>query len=251
MNSLQMKSTQVLFAALALTFLVACGSSKTSGSGISSADSASTSSASDTAQAICAQDVSGQSDLKVRLMQFVDAYGQSRSDYVRLQFKLAPSAWQSNNFDMLIYRWTASPDNSSSLDSTPLPYQFEKKVPAGFQLLDATAYQIINWSEIQSYALATNMSASSPQDFFNSVSLLVNLKDSTNSYQVLRVVFRLNGTVMQSADVLIPTFAADPARYNADSRHPITLQVLHPLKDKLNQGWTQANFYEFARAFCF
>lgn len=254
MKTVQTKWFQIGLAVLALGALVGCGSSKSNSDGFGAVDSSSTSTpSSSVAQAVCSQDVAGQSDLQVRLMQFVDSYSQTRSDYVRLQFRIAPAEWQTSNWDMLIYRWTAAPDNSTSMDSTPLYYQFEKKVPAGFQLLHSQSYQVMNWSEIQSYAQAVNVNAATPQDFFMTASLLVNLKDMTNSYQVLRVVFRdkTTGAVAKSADVLIPSFLADPAKYNADSRHPITLQVLHPLKDKLGQSWTQANYYEFARAFCF
>lgn len=238
--------------AVALSALVGCGSSKTSNDGFgSSALSSTTSNAVSASMATCSQDVSGLSDLKVRIMQYVDAYGVTHPDYIRLQFVTAPSAWQTSNLDMMIYRWTAAPDNSTSLDSTPLGYQFERKSGAGFQLLGPNVYQYFNWNDIVAQGQYANISATSPQDFFNTATLLVNVKDLTNSYQVLRVVFRQNGNVVESVDVLIPSFLADPAKYDADSRHPVTLQALHPLKDKLGQSWSDTNYAEFARAFCF
>lgn len=249
------KSLQMALLVLALGALVGCGTSK-SGDSFGSIDNSSTDTlapdASTDAQALCSQNLTSTGDtFQVRLMKYVDSYNQSRSDFVRLQFRVPPTGWQNGNWDMLIYRWTASPDGSSSIDSTPLFYQFEKKVPAGFQLISTHSYQIFNWAEVVQMGEYAQINTSSPQSFFTPISLLVNLKDSTNSYQVLRVVFRQNGSVVTESDVLIPTFLANPAKYNADSRHPLALQVLHPLKDKLNQSWSETNYYEFARAFCF
>ena len=245
-------------AALVFTgfLFIGCGSSSTSESGFGSNQSSSTSPSTPEAisqqdLATCSQASSSSGDLKVQLMQFVDMYGQPRADYVRLKFSKVPSAWQTNNRDLLIYRWSASPNNSAFIDPTPLRYQFERSMGSGFQILAPEAYQVINWQDIEQYALATQVKANSPQEFITNTSLLVNLRDSSNSFQVLRVVFRENGQEVQKLDLLIPSFAADPARYNADSRHPTMLQALHPLRDKLGQNWPQATYQEFARSFCF
>jgi hypothetical protein len=251
MKSIQQNTLKICLIILALGFLAACGSSKTSDDGFGSANSSSTTTPSNAVQAICSQDVSNYSDLKVRLMQYKDQYNQTRSDLVRLQFKIAPSAWQTNNLDMLVYRWSSSPDNSLNMDTTPLYYQFEKKVPSGFQLISQNSYQIFNFTEIQQMGAARGISATSPQDFFNTASLLVNLRDSTNAFQVLRVVFRQNGTVVESTDLLIPTFQANPTIYNADTRHSVSLQALHPLKDKAGQNWPDASWDSMAQSFCF
>ena len=253
-NQIQ-KSLQIALVLMAVASLVGCGSSKTGSEGFGSADNASTGggpSSTDDAFALCSQNLSSTGDsFQVRLMQYKDAYNQTRADYVRLQFKVAPAAWQAGNWDMMIYRWTAAPDNNTSIDSTRLAYQFERRTASGFQLLHSNTYTIFNFEEIQQMGAYANIPASSPQEFFNTASLLVNLRDSTNSFQVLRVVFKQGSTVVSQSDVLIPTFQANPAKYNADSRHPSTLQALHPLKDKMGQSWTEANYFEFANAFCF
>lgn len=254
------KPLQVALIVIALLSIVGCGTSKTGGEGFGSADQSSTGepSTSTDALALCSQNLSTTGDnFQVRLMQYKDNFNQTRADYVRLQFKIAPAAWQAGNWDMMVYRWTAAPDNSTSLDSSRLSYQFERRTASGFQLLHSNSYSIFNYDEVEGMAayanthLNANLSASSPQAFFNDVSLLVNLRDSTNSFQVLRVVFKQGSSVVSQADVLIPTFQANPAKYNTDARHPSVLQALHPLKDKLGQSWTEANYYEFANTFCF
>jgi hypothetical protein len=252
------KLLQVAILILALSTLVGCGSSKT-GSGFGSADSGSTTTDTTptTAMAACSEDVQGLSDLKVRLMQYSTSTVGSLSSYVHLQLAKAPSEWQSSNLDLLVYRWTAAPDGSTSIDSTPLQYQWERRNGGSFSLLSSNWYQVFNWSEVVQmadyYKASTNVTldTSSPQAWANATGLVVNLKDSTNSYQVLRLVFKNGGTVARQVDVLIPAFQANPSVYNADSRHPAVLQALHPLKQTLGQTWSDAQYTELARAFCF
>jgi hypothetical protein len=244
-----------LFACLSL---VGCGSSKTTNEGfgaVSQASSAQNSPTSpvgnETALALCSRDANALPDSQVHLQQFVDQYGQTRSDYVRLQITNAPQAWQSGNWDLVIYRWTAASDGTTSIDSVPVSFQFERKVGSAYQLLAPDSYSIFNWEETVAMGAHAGIPTGTPQAFYGASNLVVNLRDTTNSFQALRVVLKLGGVVQRQMDVLIPTFAADPARYNTDARHPAVLQALHPLRDKLGQTWTQANYFEFAKALCF
>lgn len=242
------RSLQVGLCVLAIAALMGCGNSKTS-NGIGSNDSSSTVTPStNDALAVCSQDVAGNSELKVRVMQFVDQYGQSRPDYVRVQLLKIPSGWSTSTWDLNIKRWAVSPDNNSSMDNTALGYQFERRTTSGFQLIHSNTYQVFNYDEVKSMAAYAGMSAS---NFFSQASLLVNLKGDSGSFQALRIQFSDGASVETHVDVLIPTFQADPAKYNADPRHPYTLQVLHPLKDKLGQSWSQSQYYDFTRSFCF
>jgi hypothetical protein len=246
------KTLQVSLCLIALAGLIGCGKSKSSDDGFGTTNNSSnvTNSSTD-ALALCSQDMSDNADLKVRVMQYVDQYGQARPDYVRVQFLKVPSNWSTTNLDMNVRRWAVSPDNKSSMDTTSLSYQFERKVSAGFQLLTDYSYQVFNYSEVKQMAAFAGIAETS---FFNQASILVNLKGDSSSFQALRIQFTgadSSGTIASYVDVLIPTFQADPAKYDADPRHPYTLQVLHPLKDKLGQAWTQAQYYDFTRSFCF
>lgn len=245
---------KILLVVAALFSLSACGKKSSGGSGFAdSASNSADSSGGSTAlsYAVCSKDMSGLSDFQVRLEQYVDNYGQAQGNLVRLQVYKAPSAWSSANWDLQVYRWTASPDGSTSIDSSPLAYQFDRKVSGGFQNMANINYTIFNWDEIVQMGAYAGISTSSPQSYFNTATLVVDIRDSSASYQVLQVVLRNNGTVVKKVDVLIPQFLADPALYNADNKHPAILQALHPLKDQVNQGWSQANYAEFAKSFCF
>lgn len=243
------QSTLLILAAL---YLTACASNK-GNSADPSSDTTTTQSTESTSYALCSGDVAGLSDININVEQYTDAYGSARSDLLRLRIKVAPRAWMDNNWDLQFYRWAASPDGSPSIDSSPLYYQFERKSGAGFALITPSDYQrnITNWKELTDIAKYANISAGTPQEFFNTVNLVVKINDTTNTYQVLRLVLRQSGTVARQVDLLIPVFEADPAKYNSNSRHPQLLQALHPLKSYLGQSWTQANYLQFSQNFCF
>ncbi len=254
MNTQKLKLASLIFMT---ALLMACGSSK-SGDGYGEADLGSIGGSggggnpsSTDALAVCSKDGTGLSDFQVHVQQYVDMYGQSRKDIVRLRIVKAPTAWQTNNLDLAVYRWTASPTGAVSADNTPLNFQFERRAAGGFQMLTNVIYRYFNWGDIVQMGTFANISTSSPQSFWDVASIVVDLKDTTNSYQALQVVLWNGSTASHKVDVLIPTFQADPAKYNADSRHPSILQQLHPLKSLNGQSWSQANYDQFARAFCF
>jgi len=245
------KTLQVGLCLIAIATLIGCGKSKTS-DGFGNSDSASNviPNTNDTL-ALCSQDVAANTELKVRVMQFVDQYGQARPDYVRIQFLKVPSGWSGSNWNLNIKRWAVSPDNKSSMDETALYYKFERKMASGFQSMSDYAYQVFNYSEVEKMAKYAEIDEA---NFFSQSSILVNLKGDSSSFQALRIQFSEGdaaGAVETYVDVLIPAFQADPAKYNADVRHPHTLQVLHPLKDKLGEAWSQSQYYDFTRSFCF
>lgn len=246
-------------------WLVGCGSSKTASSGFDAASTSNnTSSASDSAMAACSTDVAGLSDFQVQVMQYREY---NAPNLVRVKIVKAPSEFNSTSSDWKVqmYRWTSTVDGSTSIDNSPLSFQFERKVGTGFELIAKNSqtpvvYSAFYGSQIAPMADYANqytgyapISKASPTDFFKGATFLVDLKDSTNSYQVLRVTIHNKDetSVLREVDVLIPTFSADPARYNSESRHPLVLQGLHPLKAKLGQSWSQTQYSEFAKTFCF
>ena len=264
-----LKAGTILVAGYLLT---GCGSSKSSDGGFGSASSSSTSSNSldpaDTTYTSCSKSAKVSSvdsagnrtaigDVAVQVKAYVDQFGTARNDLVRLKFVTAPQLWQDQNWDMKMFRWIASPDGSSTIDTTPLTYQFERSISSGYQLLSTNSYPIFNWTEVTqmadyaNQALSANLSSSSPAAFFSQVSLLVNLKDTTNSYQVLRMVFYSGASVMREIEILIPSFQADPTRYANNASHPSALVSLHPLYAQKGQNFSQTQFKQMADANCF
>jgi hypothetical protein len=272
------KLLQLLAVGIALGVLfVNCGSPSSSGDGFGAVNTPSNdpNPADQTKLTSCSKNIvaydtsSGSrvptTDISVQVQRYKDQTGTVRDDLMRLKFVTAPSAqWMSENWDLEIYRWIASP-SGSNLDTTNLSFQFERKVGSNAQLVSPNQYIFFDWTDLRNMTtfvnseesspafanFPTDVSDASPIAFFNEMNLLINTRDTTNSYQVMRVVLR-NGTTKQSVreiEVLIPAFAADPARYAADTRHPLVLQDLHPLKGQ--SGYTQLQFQALGHASCF
>lgn len=237
---------------IAIASVVGCGKSKSTENSAGENTSSLSSVVSQSSLADCSQDNFANPELKVQVMKYIDSYGQPRTDLVRIKFPKIPSGWKLADWDLVVKRWAVSPDNQSSIDDTALFYQMEKRTASGFSVIHPTnyAYQMFNYTEVKQMASYAGISEST---FFNEVSLVVNLRGDSNSFQVLRIQFSngVSGAVETYVDVLIPSFQANPAEYNADSRHPATLRVLHPLKDKLGQSWSQQQYVDFTKAYCF
>lgn len=248
----------------ALWWLTGCGSSKSSGGGFDAAstDQSSTVGPSD-ALANCSTDVANLADFQVQVMQYGSGLTPSRPDLLRVKIIKIPQDYVDQNWKVVMYRWTVAASGNTSIDQTALSYQFERKnsYSSFQQIISGTAnntYRAFYGEQIQGmvdYANQFNsyapLSGATPADFFQGATFLVNIKDVYNAYQVLRISLKSNDSVMREVDVLIPTFQADPALYNADSRHPAVLQQLHPQKSKLGGNWTKDQYAEFARASCF
>ena len=269
------KHLQLLAVGITLgTLFVNCGSPSTSGDGFGAVNTPSNvpNPADQTKLTSCSKNIvaydtsSGSrvptTDISVQVQRYKDQNGTVRDDLMRVKFVTAPSAqWIAQNWDLEIYRWMASP-TGSNLDSTNLRFQFERKVGSNAQLVSPNQYIFFKWTDFENMttfvnsspafkSFPTSVSDVSPIAFFNEMNLLVNTRDDSNSYHVMRLVLR-NGTTGQSVreiEVLIPAFAADPARYAADTRHPLVLQDLHPLKGQ--SGYTQLQFQALGHASCF
>jgi hypothetical protein len=254
---------------MAIVSLSACGSTVSS-IGFGSANSASTA-PTDPSSAIakCSKDMSGLSDFQIRVEAAFDSFGTLRPDYVRVSIVTSPSNWSSSDYDLQFYRWTATSNGTStstSLDSSALGLQFERTLgPNYYQLLSnnsgvAPVYTIINASEIKSYGQAAGLSSySTPKAVLDQAHFLVNLRDRSGAFQVIRAVLyqKNTRTVVRQVDALIPQFYANPATYNAQLNstgnlaHPTVLQALHPLKAYIGQGWSESQYQSFMDGFCF
>jgi hypothetical protein len=268
--------TQTLILAFTTSLLfVNCGSPSSSGDGFGAVvDSTNNSSNSTDTTALltnCSRSITAYdtttgarvptTDISVVVQRYKDQFGATRDDLMRVKFVTAPSSqWINENWDLEIYRWIAS-SNGSTLDSTNLSFQFERKVGSNAQLVSSNNYIFFNWAEfvgmadyvnkLPAYSSSPQISSVSPIAFFNDMNLLVNTRDASNSYQVMRLVLRRSSTgqSVREIDVLIPSFQADPAKYAADSRHPQILSDLHPLKGQV--GFTQLQFQSVAHGACF
>lgn len=244
---------------LVIPFTVACGSSKTTKS-VGEFSSSSTDSSSKVV-ATCSADPAGLTDFSATLTAFSDAFGNINMRFVRLKITKLTTDFDSNKWDLMLYRWTASPTGSTSLDPKPLFFHPERKTSNGFQKLiqsrheGLNGYQVLNYDEIKQLGMYANINAASAQIFLQTVDFLVDLNDETGNYKVLRVALKdSGGNEMKKLDILIPPFYANPLVYrqpgDPSSRKADVLFNLHPLTSNLGQGWTDEQYLGFTKNFC-
>ena len=112
---------------------------------------------------------------------------------------------------------------------------------------------MLYWRDLASAAQAVG--ASTPDQFFKKVRLVIQLVDPNGDYDAISAIYysSTDDSVVSQLDGLIPAFDADPARYayerDGSTRHS-TLQALHPFKSYVGQGWTAQTYQTKAAELC-
>ena len=210
-----------------LLLLSSCGTSK---SGTTSASATSTT---QKVLASCAQNSNSLISLNISAAAYSN--GSINPSYIKIKFNSIASTVKQSGYRLLFYKWKVS-NNQTVYDNTPLDisvYDLSTKA--------VTAYAE---SEKQTSSLSTG------------VGYLVDLNDTSNSYQVLKlVVVNSAGTeVITQLNMLIPQFAAVPSQYSYNTDGSVraqNLQDLHPLKNIDTSAWSSTNFQQYFANYCF
>lgn len=175
-------------------------------------------------------------------------FGVLKYEVMQVKISALPSDYASAGKFIQFFRWQANTSGSIYSDPTPLNFRIYN-ASTGQLILNTTSR--LRWSDVST--LASQMGITDPAEFHNRTTILVDLQDPTAQFDALQtVLYASNGVVADSVNALLPLFAADPAVYateNGAARHP-TLQSLHPFKDRMNQGWSGADFESWANQFC-
>lgn len=245
MQNKKQKITTILLVAVAV-LLSACANNQ-SGSLDSSSRIVDTNSTKPIAQC---NEIKG-SQINAKLKAYVDSANNIRMDYVNARITAIPSTFKDDKSYISMWKWLASPSGSPYIDGTAL--QFILLNPStGLALTDWKS--ALRWSDVAS--AASTMGITDAQTFFNSVNIVVNLKDSNGEYDALNISLYDASTnkATSQTDGLLPLFYADPAHYafeaNGASRATV-LQNLHPFKNLLGQGYTSAQFLSMSQSLCF
>lgn len=261
MNLSSHKNKLLVLSLIAILSLVGCGSKKSGGAGNTDLGSRNPDNngkaIAECSKATRSTNMEDLGGFEVRLSAYKDAFGRILPQYARLQFKQIPEEFRTENWEINVYRWTTDPSGNTALDPQKLKMYFQARYSGQFNYLQTTVgpvmagYQRIDFdNEVQPIGEMANVPTTTAQGFFNVVSFLVDIQDPDSVYQVLRVVLRKDGEVQREADILIPTFYANPLVYNEDERHAPVLQGLHPLKDLLGQSWSEDQYKGFTQAWC-
>ncbi len=242
-----------LLVLIAATALMGCGS-RVSSSG--SSDSASTAAAaSNKPLAVCNKVV--KNDFDVRLMAYTDANGVSNGSMVRLKFAHIPTEYVGDGYDIQIRKWTASSTGVVRPADTDTPQyansKLEYKSSNIYQSASNWGYNTtmnVDWYNMKLIAAANEaITYTDPNTFFQKYNMLVDLQDTTGDWKALQIILTYNGTAVKWVNILIPTFYADPADYQAT--HPAVLSNLHPLLSMIGQGFASSQYTTETNGYCF
>ncbi len=249
-----MKTTNKLFTSIltisAALFLSACGASKQQTGFIDNSSRVVPNTSSATKPlAYCNQGTG--TEISAKLKAYTDASNIARMDYVYVRMTALPKNFTSDSTYISMWKWLSNSGGYTYLDSSALRFILVN-ASTGQALTDWKT--TLRWSDVSS--IATNMTATSVEDFFSKVNILVDLKDVQGEYDVLKITnydVLTNKSVSQT-DALLPMFYANPADYayeaNGAERAQV-LQGLHPFKNQLNQGFSSAQFEAMAKNLCF
>lgn len=241
-----LKATLLMVLMLGLT---ACGASKQESSTDLASRSPNGTTDTTKAWAQCNSGTSMNGLMKVNLAAYYEG-ANVRNDLMYVRIANLPSDFESAGNYLQMFRWQANTSGSTYTDPTPLSFKIVNPANGAVIVQSRTS---VKWTDVST--VASGMGYSDAASFFKKVWLLVDLRDPGANFDVLMTAIYLNNSTQYRdyANTLLPIFAADPAAYATDldgsARNP-ALQALHPFKDKLNQGWTKADFQSWANNFC-
>lgn len=241
------QTTKLLLLASLLLLLAACGKSKTDGSYDQASQSVTdVNSSAGKAMAYCNSAASTQLSVRNGVYQESNTV---RLDFLKARITQIPEAFSSNTSYLQIYRWKANSNGQTYLDPQALQFRL---ITAG------EGQNLNNYNTVLQYShiahLLRQLNVSTVKDFFNSVTLVIDLKDPYAEFDAMKVVlYNSSNQVVDQVDMLIPMFAANPEAYAKDgsATRAQALQHLHPFKGMLGQTWNEAHYQTLSNAHCF
>lgn len=241
------QTTKLALLTMAALFLSACGQSKSDNSyDLASQGMTQVNTTAGKAMAYCNSASSTQLSVKNGVYQ---EFNQIRFDFLKARITQIPEAFSSNTSYLQIYRWKANSNGQTYLDPQPLSFRL---ITAG-EGQNLNNYQTtLQYSHVAH--LLKQLGVSTVKDFFNSVTLVIDLKDPYAEFDAMKIVlYNSNNQVVDQVDMLIPMFAANPSVYAQDgvATRAQALQYLHPFKSMLREKWSEAHYQTLSNSHCF
>lgn len=184
--------------------------------------------------------------LTARLMIYYDPNNTYRPDYVHLYLPKIQIDFKKSNYRLILRKWKMSTSGNSNQDDTPLKLRLER---LSDHISIGNDMDSIQWSTIAN-KLKSNLSTDySFSDAFSEFGFLVNLRDPSGAYDVLKISLYKDGDWVQDWNILLPPFYANPTTY-AENQNG-TLAQLHPLYGQETSSYDSSSFANLFNGFCF
>lgn len=234
----------LLFGAVALLILSACGSKKTNGTGLGGEQpglGGTPISTSTAASLIHCNSFSGAS-FSGAINAYTDNFGNIYTESSRVLFTQIPANIQTSGSHFEFFRWSAD-DNGSNLDSTPASFYLESRLTGA--PLSGILTSFSN-ADMTSFAGQIGIAANW-NTFIQEVTFVITGLDI--SYDALQLVNYTNDNPVGNVNFLIPSFSAHPDEYAAS--HPDVLNQLHPFTNSSSSASTAQEFATLSQSSCF
>lgn len=230
-NTLKNAVNNAFIAVLAATVLSSCGASKSTQNEFNMYDQASNTIVTvSSAKASCTE--ASNADLNAQISA-VSQNGQIDPNWIKIKFNYLSSQVTASGNVVRFFKWKVT-NNQTYLDPAQLAI---------------TPYNL------NSGSTQTTVQEIAAQAITTSNGYFINLNDAQAQFQVLKmVVYSSTGSIVAQTNILIPQFAASPARYafNVDgSARSQLLQNLHPLKNSDASAWNDSQLNQYFQKSCF
>ncbi|MEK7357912.1 MAG: hypothetical protein AAB250_15790 [Bdellovibrionota bacterium] len=172
--------------------------------------------------------------------------GQVQEDKIRLRITSLNSTFDTgSNYHIKFFRWQVSPAGLVNIDSTPVEFIIEKGATNSTAI--SNRMSSLSANDIASLRSSSGVTGTTSIDFLTNTTLV--LQNVDYNWQALKIVMYDGTTVIGSADLLLPVFAANPNKYA--STHNGVLPALHPMFKDRAQNLSDADWGARFQTYCF
>lgn len=169
--------------------------------------------------------------ITAQLMVFYDQYNNYRPDFLRVYIPKIHPDFEKANYQIVFRKWKADVTGETFQDTTPLKLWAERKTD---RLLASTVMNSLQWEQFSTEIGKAFGTTFTLKDAFTKFSFVVDLKDLTGSFDVLKLSVYKDEEWMKDWNILIPAFYAHPTTY-ATNQNGVLAQ-LHPFYGKEGSG---------------
>lgn len=186
------------------------------------------------------------SKFTAQLKIFYDQTGTYHPEFLRLYIPTITSSFSDKGYQLVLRKWKASLQGETYQEDTPLRVRVER---IGDHKPMTNYMDAIHWNSISTELDRITGSTIKMSDAFTSYSFVVDLKDLSGTYDVLKISLYKDGSWKEDMNILIPAFYAHPKTYAAVQNG--VLANLHPFYGSESSSFSGEHFASVLNSYCF
>lgn len=185
-------------------------------------------------------------DLTAQLSVYYDRTKTYHPEFVRVWIPEMDESYSDSAYQFVFRKWKASLQGETYQEATPLKVRVERindKEPV------STYMDTLHWNTAAAEIKKYTNSNLEMKDALKLYSFVIDLKDPTASFDVLKMSLYKDGNHIKDWNILIPAFYAHPLTY-ANSQNPV-LATLHPFAGAESSSFGGEHFASVLNGYCF